>query len=177
MWPNRLRWLLLIGVLLVVTGVAWAVNAIDETVESDLNADIEFANSVREMESRLEAAEPQKYGGFYVANELEYRLVVMWTDPNPFQPEAYTSNPRLLEVIEIEHAQHTINQLKSSRMAVAELAERLGIQQHTTIDTKRNRALLLVKNVERAQAALDAVGETLPAGAVLLHESELDADI
>jgi hypothetical protein len=124
---------------------------------------MELQDSIGELGARLQANESGTFGGLWVQNEPDYRVVIRFTRDGETTIRRYVPDGPLAEVIEVIGADATLVELRQAQQDTERILQRLGIESNSGVDVICNRVDLYVFDTGALESTLDNAGTDLPA--------------
>lgn len=109
---------------------------------------------------------PEMFGGLYIENEPGMRVVLLMTDGGRelVAPLLAGRFARLTPIIDIQHADRSMQELEGLVEASASMLAALGQHASFDIDVKANAAIIISDDPEKLIELLTAAGYALPDG-------------
>ena len=119
--------------------------------------------SVGELDADLLSNESGTFGGIWIQNEPEYRVVVAFTKDGEETVAKYIKDEALMSLIEVRTVEATYQDLMQSLREASWMVAELGFRSVSDINLFENRVEVYTPDRARMEEALRKNGKTLPA--------------
>ena len=120
-------------------------------------------DSVGELDADLLSNESGTFGGIWIQNEPEYRVVVAFTKDGEETVAKYVKDEALMSLIEVRTVEATYQDLMQSLREASWMVAELGFRSVSDINLFENRVEVYTPDRARMEEALQKNGKTLPA--------------
>jgi hypothetical protein len=124
---------------------------------------MELQNSIGELGAALAVNERDTFGGLWVQNEPDYRVIVRFTRDGEATIRRYVESEALADVIDVRGADATLVELRQAQVDAERILLRLGINSYSEVDVIGNRVEVFVSDTASLDRALKNSGSVMPA--------------
>ena len=119
-------------------------------------------DSVGELDAELLSNESGTFGGLWIQNEPEYRVVVAFSKDGERTIAKYVDDETLMDLIQVRTVEATLRELRKSQREAGNIVAGLGLLLASDINVFENRAEVHVTDRAKLEDALEKSGKTLP---------------
>jgi hypothetical protein len=123
---------------------------------------MELQNSIGELGTALAANERDTFGGLWVQNSPDYRVIIRFTRDGDATIRRYVENGPLADVIDVRGADATLVELRQAQVDAERILLRLGINSYSGVDVIGNRVEVFVSDTASLDRALKNSGSAMP---------------
>ena len=129
-----------------------------------------FSRDLTDLERELMRKERDSFAGFWLEHEPEYRFVFLFTEDGRKKIRPYIKDEPYAPLLEVRsYAEATLAELNAAQKKADRIVDRLDIPADSTIDIKKNRAMVFVTDRNKFEAELRKAGMRLPEHVVLIE--------
>ncbi|NOK63379.1 MAG: hypothetical protein GFH27_549347n66 [Chloroflexi bacterium AL-W] len=119
---------------------------------------LDLQTGIGKLNAELETNEADTFAGLWIEHEPEYHIVVQFTKNGEQTIRPYIENTALAEVVKVQTADITYQDLEATQLAILETFDKRGIVADSDIDVKTSRVQMLVTE-ETSNKAMDVMSE------------------
>jgi hypothetical protein len=123
---------------------------------------LELQNSIGELGSALAANERDTFGGLWVQNSPDYRVIVRFTRDGEATIRRYVESGPFADVIDVRGADATLVELRQAQVDAERILLSLGINSYSGVDVIGNRVEVFVSDTASLDRALKNSGSAMP---------------
>jgi hypothetical protein len=127
-----------------------------------------FEETIGEFQSLLMADLTDTYGGLWVEQQPEYRIVIALTEGDIETVRPYLDSHEWADYVEVLPVNYTLEELRADQVMASQAADSVQGSAATAVDIVNNRVELIVDNPDLFLADLTQAGVRLPESAVVL---------
>jgi hypothetical protein len=127
-----------------------------------------FEETIGEFQSLLMADLTDTYGGLWVEQHPEYRIVIALTEGDIETVRPYLEGYEWAEFVEVLPVNYTLEELRADQAMASQAADSVQVSAATAVDIVNNRVELIVDNPDLFLADLTQTGVQLPESVVVL---------
>jgi hypothetical protein len=135
-----------------------------------------FQETIGDIQPLLEADLPDTYGGLWVEQQPEYRIVIALTEGDIDTIQPYLDGYDWANFVEVRPVTYTLEELSSGQAIAGQAANEVQVPAATAVDIINNRVELIVGNPDLFLADLAQVGIELPESVAVLA-SDLQGEL
>jgi len=142
-------------------------------VESAMRREVEmqrmqWQETIGEVQPVLMADLPGTYGGLWVEEQPDYRIVIALTEGDLETIRPYLAGYEWADFVEVQPVNYTLEELRADQIVASQAAETVQVLATTAVDIVNNRVELIVGNPGLFYTDLDQAGIELPESVVVL---------
>lgn len=132
-------------------------------------------DTIGELDHQLQSNESETFGGLWIQNEPDYRVIVAFTRDGEETIRPYLDGTMLVDIVEVRQVEATLAELRRARSEAVAMVKELGFNAASSIDIRNNVAqiYLSLKEKEELEKALREAGLVLPDKVELVAEAPL----
>ena len=121
-------------------------------------------NAIGNLDSELKSRESATFGGLWIQNEPDYRIVVAFTRDGEKTIRPYLERSSVATTVKVCQVDKTLVELSKARAEAEEMVEELGFKPASGTDLPNNmvQLYLTAKEIEELEIELEKAGLTLP---------------
>ena len=127
-----------------------------------------FEETIGEFQSSLMADLTDTYGGLWVEQQPEYRIVIALTEGDIETVRPYLESYEWADFVVVLPVNYTLEELRADQAIINQAAASVQVSAVTAVDIINNRVELIVGNSHLLSADLTQTGVQLPESAVVL---------
>jgi hypothetical protein len=127
-----------------------------------------FEETIGEFQSLLMADLTDAYGGLWVEQHPEYRIVIALTEGDIDTIRPYLDGYEWADFVEVLPVNYTLEELRADQAITSQAADSVQMSAITAVDIVNNRVELIVGNPDLFLADLTQAGVQLPESVVVL---------
>jgi hypothetical protein len=127
-----------------------------------------FEETIGEFQSLLMADLTDTYGGLWVEQHPEYRIVIALTEGDIETVRPFLEGYEWADFVEVLPVNYTLEELRADQAMASQAADSIQGSAVTTVDIVNNRVELIVDNSNLFEADLTQAGVQLPESVVVL---------
>ena len=129
--------------------------------------------AIGELDQELQSSESATFGGLWIQNEPDYRVVVAFTREGEETIRPYVDGSSVADIVEVRQVEMSLVELKKARREAVSMVKELGFKASSGIDLPNNMVelYLTAKEIEKLEIELQKSGLTLPNRVELVEES------
>jgi hypothetical protein len=127
-----------------------------------------FEETIGEFQSLLMADLTDTYGGLWVEQHPEYRIVIALTEGDIDTIRPYLDGYEWADSVEVLPVNYTLEELRTDQTIISQTADSVQVSAATAVDIVNNRVELIVANPDLFLADLNQTGVQLPESVVVL---------
>ena len=129
---------------------------------------VQFQETISEIQPLLMADLPDIYGGLWVEQNPEYRIVIALTEGDLETIQSYLEGYDWADFVEVQPVTYTLEELKADEVIASQTANSIQVSAITTVDIINNRVEFIVENPGLFFVDLIQAGFDLPESVVVL---------
>ncbi len=142
-------------------------------VESAMRREVEmqrmqWQETIGDVQPVLMADLPGTYGGLWVEEQPDYRIVIALTEGDIETIRPYLAGYEWADFVEVQPVNYTLEELRADQIVASQAAETVQVLATTAVDIVNNRVELIVGNPGLFYTDLDQAGIELPESVVVL---------
>ena len=129
--------------------------------------------AIGELDQELQSSESATFGGLWIQNEPDYRVVVAFTREGEETIRPYVDGTSVADIAEVRQVEMSLVELKKARREAVSMVKELGFKASSGIDLPNNMVelYLTAKEIEKLEIELQKSELTLPNRVELVEES------
>jgi len=135
-----------------------------------------FEETIGEFQSLLMADLTDTYGGLWVEQHPEYRIIIALTEGDIDTIRPYLDGYEWADFVDVLPVNYTLEELRGDQAIASQAVDSVQGSAVTTIDIVNNRVELIVDNPDLFLAGLTQAGVLLP-GSVIVLDSDPDGEL
>lgn len=122
------------------------------------------ANAIGNLDSELTSRESATFGGLWIQNEPDYRIVVAFTRDGDKTIRPYLERTSVATTVKVCQVEKSLVELKKARKEAEEIVRELGFNPGSGTDLPNNivQLYLTAKEIEELEIELEKAGLALP---------------
>jgi hypothetical protein len=137
--------------------------ALEETMQR-----LQFQETIGDIQPLLMADLPDTYGGLWVEQQPEYRIVIALTEGDIETIHPYLAGREWADFVEVRPVNYTLEELRADQAIASQAANSVKVAAITTVDIVNNRVELIIGNPGLFLSDLAQAGIELPETVVVL---------
>jgi len=129
---------------------------------------MQFQESISKIQPLLMADLPDIFGGLWVEQHPEYRIVIALTEGDLETIQPYVAGYEWADFVEVQPVTYTLEQLKADEAVASQAANSIQVSAIATVDIIKNRVEFIVENPGLVFIDLIQAGIDLPETVVIL---------
>ena len=129
---------------------------------------MQWQETMGEVQPVLMADLPGTYGGLWVEEQPDYRIVIALTEGDIETIRPYLAGYEWADFVEVQPVNYTLEELRADQIVASQAAETVQVLATTAVDIVNNRVELIVGNPGLFYTDLDQAGIELPESVVVL---------
>ncbi len=127
-----------------------------------------FEETIGEFQSLLMADLADTYGGLWVEQQPEYRIVIALTEGDIEAIRPYLDGYEWADFVEVRPVNYSLEELRADQVMASQAADSVQMPAATAVDIVNNRVELIVDNPDLFSADLTQAGVRLPESVIVL---------
>ena len=121
-------------------------------------------DTIGELDHQLQSNESETFGGLWIQNEPDYRVIVTFTQDGEKTIRPYLDGTMLIDIVEVRQVETSLMAVRRARDEAVAMVKGLGFDAGSGIDIPNNVAqiYLSAKKKEELEKALQEAGLVLP---------------
>lgn len=152
------------------------VKAFGGTVDEAVRR-LKLQNVIAELEETLRIQEEDTFAGLWIEHTPRFRVVVQLTQGNKDDILPYIQNESLADIVEVQIASVSYEQLQATHLDLIQTIEMLGIQAESGINVQENRIEVYVTDRTQFESALLTTNKQFAANIEIVEVDSLSAPL